>query len=131
MSSEKGRLLQARVTSPPTVPVFPLVIDGSLPFSENTPLSIYPGLNLTTDGAGLFAGVVKHLLARGTECPKVIATTHFHELFSTGALEPQELPITFIHMEIMFATHTGEVIDDSSSTITKSDSITFLYRSAS
>lgn len=62
--------------------------------------------------------------------PKVIASTHFHELFTTGALEPQELPITFIHMEIMFATHSGEVIDDSSSTITKSDSITFLYRLA-
>jgi len=86
---------------------------------------------LTTDGAGLFAGVLKYLLARGTECPKVIATTHFHELFTTGALEPQELPITFIHMEIMFVTHSGEVIDDSSSTITKSDSITFLYRLAS
>jgi DNA mismatch repair protein MSH5 len=76
---------------------------------------------------------LKHLLARGTECPKVIAATHFHELFTTGALEPQELPITFIHMEIMFATHSGEVIDidDNSSAITKSDGITFLYRLAS
>ncbi len=84
---------------------------------------------IRTDGAGLFAGILKHLLARGSDCPKVIATTHFHELFSTGALEPRELPITFIHMEIMFATRTGEIIDDASSTsITKGENITYLYR---
>jgi len=71
---------------------------------------------------------LKYLLARGSDCPKVIATTHFHELFSTGALDPQKLPITFIHMEIMFATPNGEVIDDSSSTVAKGDSITFLYK---
>ncbi|KAH9002749.1 DNA mismatch repair protein MutS [Lactarius hatsudake] len=62
------------------------------------------------NGAGLFAGVLQHLLARGSDCPKVIATTHFHELFSTGMLEPQNLPITFVHMEVMFTTRTGEII---------------------
>ncbi|KAH9983340.1 DNA mismatch repair protein MutS [Russula compacta] len=82
----------------------------------------------TADGAGLFAGVLKHLLARGSECPKVIATTHFHELFSTGALAPQELPISFVHMEVIFATRSGEIIDDASSTVTKGESITYLYR---
>jgi DNA mismatch repair protein MSH5 len=82
----------------------------------------------TPDGAGIFAGVLQHLLSRGTDCPKVIATTHFHELFSTGALEPQKLPVTFMHMKIMFATDNGEVMNDSSSTVTKSDAITFLYR---
>jgi DNA mismatch repair protein MSH5 len=71
---------------------------------------------------------LKHLLARGADCPKVIATTHFHELFSTGALDPQELPITFIHMEIMFATPTGEIIDGASTTITNGENITYLYR---
>ena len=81
-----------------------------------------------TDGAGLFAGVLKHLLARGANCSKVIATTHFHELFTTGALDPRELPITFIYMEIMFATPTGEIIDDASTTITKGENITYLYR---
>jgi DNA mismatch repair protein MSH5 len=87
-------------------------------------------LSEKTDGAGLFAGVLKHLLARGSDCPKVIATTHFHELFTTGALEPQELPITFVHMEIMFATRAGEIIDaaSASSTVTKSENITYLYR---
>jgi DNA mismatch repair protein MSH5 len=72
---------------------------------------------------------LKHLLARGADCSKVIATTHFHELFSTGSLDPRELPITFIHMEIMFATPTGEIIDDASTTtIAKGENITYLYR---
>ncbi|KAI9508899.1 DNA mismatch repair protein MutS [Russula earlei] len=71
---------------------------------------------LQAHGAALFAGVLKHLLARGSDCPKVLATTHFHELFSTGALEPQKLPITFIHMEII------------STIVTKGESITYLYR---
>jgi DNA mismatch repair protein MSH5 len=87
-------------------------------------------LGLDSDGAGLFAGVLKHLLSRGSDCPKVITTTHFHELFTIGALEPQTLPITFVHMEIMFATRGGEVIDgaSASSTVTKSENITYLYR---
>jgi DNA mismatch repair protein MSH5 len=77
---------------------------------------------------------LKHLLARGSDCPKVIATTHFHELFSpgSGALDPlsQRLPITFVHMEIMFATRDGEIITDaaSSTTVTKAENITYLYR---
>ncbi|KAI9443370.1 muts domain V-domain-containing protein [Lactarius indigo] len=79
-------------------------------------------------GAGLFAGVLQHLLARGSDCPKVIATTHFHELFSTGILEPQKLPITFVHMEIMFTTRTGEVISGDLPGVTKGESITYLYR---
>jgi DNA mismatch repair protein MSH5 len=60
-----------------------------------------------------------------------MATTHFHELFTTGALEPQTLPITFVHMEIMFATRGGEIIIDgasASSTVTKGENITYLYR---
>ncbi|KAI0260251.1 DNA mismatch repair protein MutS [Gloeopeniophorella convolvens] len=82
----------------------------------------------TFDGAGLFTGVLKHLLARGAGCPKVIATTHFHEVFGAGMLEPQKLPITFIHMEIMFATGDGEIIDDASRGVTKGENITYLYR---
>lgn len=63
-----------------------------------------------------------------------MATTHFHELFTSGsgALDPlsQDLPITFVHMEIMFATRDGEIIADgaSSTTITKAENITYLYR---
>jgi DNA mismatch repair protein MSH5 len=83
---------------------------------------------LKTDGAGLFAGILKHLLARGSDCPKVIATTHFHELFTTGLLEPEKLPITFVYLEIMFATRSGEIIDGGTSGTIKGETITYLYR---
>lgn len=93
------------------------------------PSPLLPALIVSvTDGAGIFAGVLKHLLARGANCSKVIATTHFHELFTIGALDPRELPITFIHMEIMFATPAGEIIDDATTTITNGENITYLYR---
>ncbi|KAI9451401.1 DNA mismatch repair protein MutS [Russula earlei] len=104
----------------------PLIIDRArFPLVINVPFAL---VAVALDGAALFAGVLKHLLARGSDCPKVLATTHFHELFSTGALEPQKLPITFIHMEIMFTTRSGEIIDDSSTIVTKGESITYLYR---
>ncbi|PKC07226.1 hypothetical protein RhiirA5_500820 [Rhizophagus irregularis] len=54
----------------------------------------------STDGAGLFCGVIEHLLKRGRDCPKVIAATHFHEIFENNLL-PQALPISLATMEIM------------------------------
>jgi DNA mismatch repair protein MSH5 len=38
-------------------------------------------LTRVVDGAGLAAGVFKHLLERGDQCPKVLGTTHFHGMF--------------------------------------------------
>ncbi|CAG8587142.1 7126_t:CDS:10, partial [Dentiscutata heterogama] len=96
----------------------------------------------STDGAGLFCGVMEHLLKRGKDCPKVIAATHFHgfyhfkyissvlvvviftvnniiyysnyqEIFENNLL-PQSLPISLTTMEIM---------DDD-----KDEELTFLYR---
>ncbi|KII86749.1 hypothetical protein PLICRDRAFT_164045 [Plicaturopsis crispa FD-325 SS-3] len=66
-----------------------------------------------TDGAGLFCGVIKSLLERGSGCPKVLAATHFHEVFDPELLDPREgaLPITFVHMEIMFTSDRGELLD--------------------
>ncbi|CAE6341580.1 unnamed protein product [Rhizoctonia solani] len=56
--------------------------------------------SLSTDGAGLFAGVIKQLLSRGDECPKVFASTHFHELFTRGVISP-ELPISYAYMKVL------------------------------
>ncbi|KAI0061404.1 hypothetical protein BV25DRAFT_1870738 [Artomyces pyxidatus] len=93
----------------------------------------------STDGAGLFCGVIKHLLDRGVECPKVLATTHFHDVFRSAMLEPHMLPISFVHMEVMFSTSSGEVVpmSDSSSetgfsqrTLAKGEQFTYLYRVA-
>lgn len=92
------------------------------------------------DGAGLFCGVIKSLLARGADCPKVLATTHFHDLFHDDLLSPRLLPITYVHMEVLFTTADGEVIigsdyadaaDQAGSTCRKighGEKITYLYR---
>ncbi|ELU42120.1 meiotic recombination-related protein [Rhizoctonia solani AG-1 IA] len=70
--------------------------------SGNTPpnISTSTGLKCLADGAGLFAGVIKLLLKRGDECPKVFASTHFHELFTRGVIPP-ELPISYTYMKVL------------------------------
>ncbi|KAB5592476.1 DNA mismatch repair protein MSH5 [Ceratobasidium theobromae] len=77
--------------------------------------------SISTDGAGLFAGVISHLLKRGSSCPKVFASTHFHELFSRGLIDP-ELPISYAYMNILIdgGNHTGERRQQSE--------ITYLYK---
>ncbi|KAJ7505221.1 muts domain V-domain-containing protein [Mycena galericulata] len=66
---------------------------------------------LSTDGAGLFCGVLKHLLNRGPDCPKVLAATHFHDVFREDLLDPDAVPITFLHMQVMFTSSSGQVLD--------------------
>lgn len=51
------------------------------------------------DGAGLAAGVFEHLLLRGSEAPKVLGATHFHEIFESGFLAPRPT-LAFAHMEV-------------------------------
>ncbi|PCH37347.1 hypothetical protein WOLCODRAFT_167438 [Wolfiporia cocos MD-104 SS10] len=65
------------------------------------------------DGAGLFCGVLKHLAGRGPTCPKVFATTHFHDVFSNGLISPDSAPISFVHMQILLTTDKGQVISAS------------------
>lgn len=62
------------------------------------------------DGAGLFCGVLKHLLNRGATCPKVLVATHFHEVFSKNFLNPDGLPITFLRMQVLFTSSSGELV---------------------
>ena len=103
------------------------------------------------DGAGIFCGIIKHLVSRGVECPKVLAATHFHEVFNSNILDPHSLPITFAHMQVLFTSKNGEVIaasdaqeqfclesdivedenettDDSQSRVGPGERITYLYR---
>ncbi|KAG2102216.1 DNA mismatch repair protein MutS [Suillus discolor] len=58
-------------------------------------------------GAGLFCGVIKHLLNRGSQCPKVLAATHFHEVFQKDMLDPHKFPIMFFHMQVLFTSSKG------------------------
>ncbi|KAF9433070.1 MutS protein msh5 [Entomortierella beljakovae] len=54
---------------------------------------------ISTDGAGLFCGVIEHLAARTLNKPRVLATTHFHELFENQLLD-LTLPISLNTMEV-------------------------------
>lgn len=91
------------------------------------------------DGAGLFSGVLKHLISRGPDCPKVVAATHFYELFQEGIFNPRILPVSFVHMEVMFTTSDGDIITaskppehdgdaESTNRINPGEKITYLYR---
>jgi DNA mismatch repair protein MSH5 len=68
------------------------------------------------DGAGLTCGVLKHLLSLGKYCPKVIATTHFHEIFECSFLRPSE-QLKFANMEVRVDPEAAEI----------DNQITYLY----
>jgi DNA mismatch repair protein MSH5 len=65
----------------------------------------------SSDGAGLFCGVLRHLLNRGSACPKVLIATHFHNVFNEALLDPTNIPVSFRHMQIMFTSSAGEVLE--------------------
>lgn len=53
----------------------------------------------STDGAGLLCGALQHFLESGTERPKVISATHFHEILEEGLLMNNSA-LAFGHMEV-------------------------------
>lgn len=105
---------------------------------------------ISTDGAGLFCGLLKSLLNRGPDCPKVLAATHFHDLFSLRHRSPAAIfeyndLVSFVHMQIMFTNEHGDIIVDDGeknasvddgpaetavSAVGPSERITYLYRVA-
>ncbi|KAK0187908.1 DNA mismatch repair protein MutS [Armillaria mellea] len=100
---------------------------------------------LSTDGAGLLCGVLKHLMDRGADCPKVLAATHFHDVFREELLDPDSTPITFLHMQVLFTSSTGTILESRGSTpsanpewdgssidrqVNHGEKITYLYRVA-
>ncbi|KAI1920455.1 hypothetical protein LOZ58_002923 [Ophidiomyces ophidiicola] len=70
------------------------------------------------DGIGLACGLFEHLIHRGEERPRVLAATHFHEIFENGFL-CQTPELQFGHMEVQ--------IDPTASEL--EDQITYLYNS--
>ncbi|KAG7440868.1 uncharacterized protein BT62DRAFT_1080549 [Guyanagaster necrorhizus] len=98
---------------------------------------------LSTDGAGLLCGVLKHLMDRGANCPKVLVATHFHDVFREELLDPDSTPITFLHMQVLFTSSTGTILGSRESTpsaktewdrssidrqVNPGEKITYLYR---
>ncbi|KAJ3854057.1 DNA mismatch repair protein MutS [Lentinula lateritia] len=72
-------------------------------------------LLLSTYGAGLLCGVIKHLLARKSNCPKILVATHFHDVFRQEILDPKLIPISFLHMQVMFtAARDGSLLEPGS-----------------
>ncbi|KAI7824065.1 muts domain V-domain-containing protein [Gamsiella multidivaricata] len=53
----------------------------------------------STDGAGMFCAVIEHFAKRTHDQPRVLATTHFHELFDNQLLD-LSLPISLFTMEV-------------------------------
>ncbi|KAH8675857.1 muts domain V [Xylariales sp. PMI_506] len=51
------------------------------------------------DGAGLMAALLLHFADLGTERPKLLAATHFHELFESKFI-PESPNLSFAHMEV-------------------------------
>ncbi|KAF8827642.1 hypothetical protein HHX47_DHR4000349 [Lentinula edodes] len=67
------------------------------------------------NGAGLLCGVIKHLLARKSNCPKILVATHFHDVFRKEILDPKLIPISFLHMQVMFtAARDGSLLEPGS-----------------
>ncbi|QIX01697.1 hypothetical protein AMS68_007214 [Peltaster fructicola] len=61
----------------------------------------------SSDGAGLAAGVLEHLLTRNDR-PRVLAATHYHEIFESGFVQPRS-SLEFAHMEVMVNEEASEV----------------------
>lgn len=73
----------------------------------------------TETGAALFAAFLVHFLDLGAERPKVLAGTHFHDIFERGIIEPGR-GVDFVHM----AVHLEPDATD------PEDQVTFLFQLA-
>lgn len=63
----------------------------------------------------MFCGVLRHFIDRGKDCPKVLAATHFHDVFRQDLLDAESLPIAFLHMQVLFTNANGDLVGASDS----------------
>lgn len=59
------------------------------------------------NGAGLMTALLDHFLSLGDQRPKVVAATHFHEIFENGFLEGDD-NLAFAHMDVRVDLHTPD-----------------------
>lgn len=69
------------------------------------------------DGAALVTALLDHFLSLGEEAPKLLAATHFHEIFENNFL-PASPRLAFAHMDVRIDLET-EIVEDQ---------VTYLYR---
>ncbi|KAF5608343.1 DNA mismatch repair MSH5 [Fusarium pseudoanthophilum] len=62
------------------------------------------------DGAGLLAALLDYYLSLGPECPRLLAATHFHEVFECGYLETHN-GLRIAHMNVRMDWNAS-VVDD-------------------
>ncbi|KAG9082818.1 MutS protein msh5 [Ceratobasidium sp. UAMH 11750] len=82
-------------------------------YRNNPLLKVREGLTIDW----LFASIIVHLLKLGAECPKVLASTHFHELFTRG-LTPLSFPISYAYMSILLMPGGQEMGESPSTKVT-------------
>ncbi|KAI9300570.1 hypothetical protein BJ944DRAFT_244078 [Cunninghamella echinulata] len=80
----------------------------------------------TINGTSLFGGILTHYISKGKSCPKVAASTHFHDLIAKGILNEEY--ISFYTTEIMCNSRINATTSTSTITSIKSEKISFLYR---
>ncbi|GAB1311213.1 hypothetical protein MFIFM68171_01423 [Madurella fahalii] len=68
-------------------------------------------------GSALFAAYLGYFLDLSAERPKVLAGTHFHEVFENGLIRPGR-EVAFAHMDVRLDAQASDV----------EDQVTFLYR---
>lgn len=68
--------------------------------------------------------MLKHLLERGQESPKVLAATHFYDVFREDLFDPSVVSISFRHMQVMFTSTNGSILESNDPTdITEGDEV--------
>ncbi|KAL9558568.1 hypothetical protein PS6_001210 [Mucor atramentarius] len=84
-----------------------------------------------SDGSALFCSVLGYFLSKGDQCPKIIASTHFHDLICKNILSAQD-GITLSQTEIMSQNIQNKDNSNegphSESVPNKEDEVVFLYR---
>lgn len=76
------------------------------------------------DGPSLFGAIIQQL-AESKDCPRVLACTHFHELFNTDVLDEAFPGVNYYMTQVLL---NQAHISSSRDTLCKNVGITFLYR---
>lgn len=71
----------------------------------------------STDGAGLVTALLDHFLGLGDEAPKILAATHFHEIFEHDFLD-EDPSLAFAHLDVRIDSEAED----------REDQVTCLFR---
>ncbi|GAA5933957.1 hypothetical protein JCM10213_008486 [Rhodosporidiobolus nylandii] len=78
------------------------------------------------DGAGLFCGVIEHLVNLGANAPRTLVATHFQHVFLNGLLSRRLPGVELAHMEVLIADEGDPKTGKEGGT----EALTYLYRLA-